>query len=59
MEVGTRKEKSSEPWDKIKGRKDWEERGVLMPVWGAVEVVPYIVVSYRGFYVSLKVFVKG
>jgi hypothetical protein len=25
----------------MRGRKDWEERGVLMPVWGPVEV-PYM-----------------
>jgi hypothetical protein len=27
----------------MRGRSDWEERGVLIPVWGPVDV-PYMVV---------------
>lgn len=40
--VGTRNDVSSEPWDRVRGRRELEVRGVDTPVWGPVPV-PYIV----------------
>ena len=39
--VGMRKDVSREPWVRVSGRSEAEDRGVETPVWGPVPV-PYI-----------------
>jgi len=46
--VGTRNEYSREPCERMRGRRDWEERGVETPVWGPVAVVPYMLGGEEG-----------
>ena len=44
--MATRKENSRDPWERLRGRRDCEDRGVLMPVWGPVEG-PNMTFSFR------------
>jgi hypothetical protein len=36
--VGIKKDVSREPWERVRGRSEADERGVTAPVWGPVPV---------------------
>src|SRR3954470_5091882 len=45
--VGIKKDVSREPWERVRGRSDADERGVTAPVCGPVPLPLLICIMYR------------